>query len=76
MTMEELSQDYERSAELIRRRMRLLRQMEKEADSPAEQRTLYRRRMSLLPLLRDCSHIARYTKSYCRQEGGLDHGEQ
>lgn len=73
MTMEEISRDYERTAEALRKRMQTLGRLERTAATAAERKRLRDRRMALLPLLRECSRMARQTKDYY-YERSEDHG--
>lgn len=73
MTLYELSFSYEASAELLRLRMRELRQAEKQARSRQERERLRQRLAALDPLLREMRELTvlsrrYYDRSYHRNE--------
>lgn len=73
MTLYELSFSYEASAELLRLRMRELRQAEKQARSRQEREKLRQRLAALDPLLREMRELTvlsrrYYDRSYHRNE--------
>lgn len=73
MTLYELSFSYEASAELLRMRMRELRQAEKQAHSRQEREKLRQRLAALDPLLREMRELTvlsrrYYDRSYHRNE--------
>ncbi len=73
MTLYELSFTYEESADLLRQRMRELRQAEKLAKTYADKQRLRRRMAALDPLLRemrDLTVLSRryYDRSYHKNE--------
>lgn len=65
--MEELSQEYAQSAQMVYRRMVELRQQEGRCKSPEERRQLRRRILALQPLYRDTREISVITKNYYRR---------
>lgn len=54
MTLQELSESYAYSAELLSRRLAQLRQEEREARDESQRFSLHRRILDLEPLLRQC----------------------
>lgn len=73
MTLYELSFSYEASAELLRLRIRELRQAEKQARSRQEREKLRQRLAALDPLLREMRELTvlsrrYYDRSYHRNE--------
>ena len=73
MTLSQLSQEYAAAAELISRRLALLRQAQRDAADPLRRAALERRIAALRPLLRECRQLQRltahyYDRSYCRDQ--------
>ena len=64
MTLYELSFAYEESADLLRTRMRELRQAEKLATNYAEKQRLRRRLAELDPLLREMRELTALSRRY------------
>ncbi len=64
MTLYELSFTYEESADLLRTRMRELRQAEKLAETYADKQRLRRRMATLDPLLREMRELTVLTRRY------------
>lgn len=64
MTLYELSFEYERSTEALRRRVRELRQAEKTAADDEERQRIHSRILELEPLLREAREIAVLTRHY------------
>ena len=72
-TLQELSESYAYSAELLSRRLAQLRQEEREARDESQRFSLHRRILDLEPLLRQCRQLHRltahyYDRSYYRDE--------
>ena len=61
MTLQELSESYAYSAELLSRRLAQLRQEEREARDESQRFSLHRRILDLEPLLRQCRQLHRLT---------------
>ena len=64
---------YAAAAELISRRLALLRQAQRDATDPLRRAALERRIAALRPLLRECRQLQRltahyYDRSYCRDQ--------
>jgi hypothetical protein len=73
MTLAEMSQYYEDSAQLLRLRLRQLRQRCAETEDPEEIWHLKRRIAELTPMLTECNALARlcehyYERGYYRDE--------
>lgn len=64
MTLQQLSQDYSYSAELLSRRMAQLRQEQQQTDDPQVRFTLHRRELALAPMLTQCRQLQRLTSHY------------
>ena len=64
MKLAEMSQNYEAAAELLRQRLRLLRQMLSEAEDPEEIWHLKRRLTELTPMLTQMNELAELTARY------------
>ena len=64
MTLAELSREYEASAELLRRRLKQLRQELSEADDPEVRWHLQRRIAVLTPMLTQMNELAELTARY------------
>ncbi len=64
MTLYELSFTYEASADLLRQRMRELRQAEKLAGTYADKQRLRRRMAALDPLLREMRELTVLSRRY------------
>ena len=64
MTLAELSQSYEDSAQLLRLRLRQLRQRCAETDDPEELWHLKRRIAELTPMLTQMNELAELTSHY------------
>ena len=64
MTLAELSREYEASAQLLRRRLRLLRHMLAEATDPEEIWHLKRRIAELTPMLTQMNELSELTARY------------
>ena len=64
MTLLELSEQYSTSAQLLRGRIRLLRQLEREAQDEETRQRLHRRIADLQPLLSQCRQIQLLTAHY------------
>lgn len=64
MTLAQLSREYEASAALLRRRLRLLRQMLAEAEDPEEIWHIKRRIAELTPMLTQMNELAELTAHY------------
>ena len=64
MTLRELSQDYRAAAQLLRQRLRELRQREKVATDADERFWLSRRKLALSEMLRQMNELAELTESY------------
>ena len=64
MTLQELSADYEAAAELLRRRLALLRRALAQETDPEAKWRLQRRIAALTPLLTEMNLLAEYTARY------------
>ena len=64
MSLAELSTAYENSAQLLRQRMKELRQQLRQADDPEEQWHLKRRLAELTPILTQMNELAELTAHY------------
>ena len=64
MTLYELGLEYEKSAELIRARLKELRAMVKTATTADERWHIKRRIADLTPMLTECNKISTYLKRY------------
>ncbi len=64
MTLLELSAEYEASAELLRQRLRQIRQELKTATDPEEIWHLRRRQAELTPMLTQVNELAKLTAHY------------
>lgn len=64
MTLKELSQQYEESAQLLRKRLSLLRHMLQEAEDPEEIFHIRRRIAELTPMLTQMNELAELTAHY------------
>lgn len=64
MTLTELSESYEQSAVLLRRRLSLLRNLLEQADDPEEIWHLRRRIAQLTPMLTEMNELAELTARY------------
>ena len=64
MKLAEMSQNYEAAAELLRQRLRLLRQMLSEAEDPEEIWHIKRRITELTPMLTQMNELAELTARY------------
>lgn len=64
MTLLELSEQYAVSAQLLRGRIRQLRQMEKNAEDDQTRQRLHRRIADLQPMLTQCRQIQQLTAHY------------
>lgn len=64
MTMMELSRSYEAAAVPLRRRLRELRQMEKQAALTEEKWNIQRRIRELTPMLTEMNELAELTAHY------------
>ena len=64
MTLREMSKEYEKSAELLRIRLRFLRQALAEAKDPEEIWHLKRRIAELTPMLTQMNELAELTEHY------------
>lgn len=64
MTLRELSQDYRAAAQLLRQRLRELRQREKVATDADERFWLSRRKLVLSEMLRQMNELAELTERY------------
>ena len=64
MTLLELSQEYENSADLIAARLRTLRESYRGTTDEAERERLHRRILDLSPLLQQCRDLQRLTAHY------------
>ena len=64
MKLEELSKEYEASAQLLRQRLRLLRQMLADADDPEDIFHIKRRIYELTPMLTQMNELAELTAHY------------
>ena len=67
MTLAELSQSYEDSAQLLRLRLRQLRQRCAETDDPEELGHLKRRIAELTPMLTQMNELAELTANYYKR---------
>lgn len=68
MTLQELSESYAYSAELLSRRLAQLRQEEREARDESQRFSLHRRILDLEPLLRQCRQLQPPDGPLLRQE--------
>ena len=73
MNLDEMSKDYERAAELLRKRLKLLRMQEAKATDPEEIWHIRRRIAELTPMLTQMNELAEltahyYEKGYYRNE--------
>lgn len=64
MTLAQLSKEYESSAALLRKRLRLLRQMLAQAEDPEEIWHIKRRIAELTPMLTQMNELAELTAHY------------
>jgi hypothetical protein len=64
MTLQELSCEYEASAQLLRKRLSQLRHMLQEADDPEEIFHIQRRIAELTPMLTQMNELAELTAHY------------
>ena len=64
MTLSELSAEYEKSAELIAQRLRLLREMERHCSDEVQRQRLHRRILDLRPLQQQCRDLQKLTAHY------------
>lgn len=64
MTLREMSKEYEKSAQLLRERLALLRRKKKTATDPEELFWLDRRMAALTPMLRQMNELAELTAHY------------
>lgn len=64
MTMQELSLEYEASAQLLRERLRLLRYLLARCDDPEERWHIKRRIAQLTPMLTEMRELAELTARY------------
>lgn len=64
MTLSELSEQYGASAQLLRGRIRQLRQMEKCAEDEETRQRLHRRIADLQPMLTQCRQLQQLTAHY------------
>lgn len=64
MALEDLSKDYEAAAVLLRRRLKLLRQMLAAATDPEEIFHIKRRIAELTPMLTEMNELAELTARY------------
>ena len=64
MTLEELSKCYEEAAVPLRARLRLLRQLELQAQDPEEIWHIHRRITELTPMLTQMNELAELTAHY------------
>ena len=64
MTLKELSAEYEASAQLLRRRIQLLRRQMRQTDDPEEKWMLNRRILDLTPMLTQMNELADLTAHY------------
>ena len=64
MTLLELSKDYEAAADLLRDRLRQLRQMLRQTDDPEEIWHIKRRIAQLTPMLTQMNELAELTARY------------
>ena len=64
MTLRELSWDYRAAAQLLRQRLRELRQREKTATDADERFWLARRKLALGEMLRQMNELAELTEHY------------
>ena len=64
MTLKELSADYAASADLLRKRLALLRRLLAQETDPEAKWRLQRRIAALTPLLTEMNLLAEYTASY------------
>jgi len=64
VTLTALSESYEQSAALLRRRLSLLRSLLKQAEDPEEKWQLQRRIAQLTPILTEMNELAELTARY------------
>ena len=64
MTLAEISKDYEYSAQLLRKRLKFLRQELAKAEDPEEIWHLKRRIAELTPMLTQMNELAELTRRY------------
>lgn len=64
MSLSELSAAYEQSAQLLRQRLRQLRQMLQQTDDPEVEFALRQRMGELSPLLTEMNDLAELTRRY------------
>ena len=64
MTLSELSVEYEKSAELITQRLRILRETERHCTDEAARQLLHRRILDLRPLQQQCRDLQKLTAHY------------
>lgn len=64
MTLAEMSAQYEAAAALLRARLKLLRQLEAEAEDPEVIWHIHRRITELTPMLTQMNELAELTKHY------------
>ena len=64
MTLAEMSAEYEAAAVLLRARLKLLRQMEQQAQEPEEIWHIHRRITELTPMLTQMNELAELTGHY------------
>lgn len=64
MTLAEMSKDYEAAAQLLRQRLKLLRQLEARATDPEEIWHIHRRITELTPMLTQMNELADLTAHY------------
>jgi len=64
VTLTALSESYEQSAALLRRRLSLLRSLLKQAEDPEEKWQLQRRIAQLTPILTEMNELAELTAHY------------
>lgn len=64
MTLLELSDEYEKSADLLRKRLAELRRLKKSASDPEERWHIERRIQQLTPMLTDMNRLAELTRHY------------
>lgn len=64
MTLSELSVEYGKSAELISRRLRVLREAERRCTDETRRQQLHRRILDLKPLQQQCRDLQKLTAHY------------
>ena len=64
MTLLEMSVEYGKSADLIARRLRLLRELERRCTDETERTHLHRRILDLRPMQQQCRDLQKLTAHY------------